>query len=221
MKTIIISLGGSVIIPKEIDEAFLKEFKKIINTFKKEYNFVIVCGGGSTARKYITSGRKLGINEITLDTMGIGATQINAELVAGALKINTLPKNLEEVPHLLKEQGSVVCGGFFPGLTSDQDSVVIAELVGSDRVINISNVAGVYDKDPRKYKNAKMYTQMTHKELIKLASKHELGGGEHFIFDLAASKLAERTKTKIIFIKGLLNLKKYLKEEKFIGTTVS
>ena len=50
MKTIVISLGGSVIVPKDIDTNFLKKFKQLILKFP--HRFAIYCGGGSTARKY-------------------------------------------------------------------------------------------------------------------------------------------------------------------------
>jgi len=52
-KTIIMSLGGSVIVPDKIDINFLKNFKKTIEKFiKKDYRFVIHCGGGKIARIY-------------------------------------------------------------------------------------------------------------------------------------------------------------------------
>ena len=52
-KVIVISLGGSLIVPNKIDYEFLDEFKKILIKNKKKYNFIVVCGGGSTARTYI------------------------------------------------------------------------------------------------------------------------------------------------------------------------
>ena len=52
-KVIVISLGGSLIIPEQIDVRVLREFKRILFRNKYRYKFVIVCGGGSTARNYI------------------------------------------------------------------------------------------------------------------------------------------------------------------------
>ena len=50
---VIISLGGSLIFPEEIDWKFVKKFKKVI---KKQiadgYKFVIIAGGGKLCRKY-------------------------------------------------------------------------------------------------------------------------------------------------------------------------
>ena len=55
MKTIVISLGGSLIVPDKIDIPFLRKFREIINKHKTKYKFIIVTGGGSTARKYINA----------------------------------------------------------------------------------------------------------------------------------------------------------------------
>ena len=60
MKTIIISLGGSIIVPNEIDIAFLKSFKALIERYlKKDFRFIIVAGGGQTCRKYQDASSKV------------------------------------------------------------------------------------------------------------------------------------------------------------------
>lgn len=48
-KTIVISLGGSIISPEfgKIDINFLKKFRKLILKFlKKRFKFIIIVGGG-------------------------------------------------------------------------------------------------------------------------------------------------------------------------------
>ena len=82
-KTIILSLGGSLIAPEKIDIDFLKKFKKTIEKFvKKNHRFVIVCGGGSIARKFQkAASKKKGITNRDLDWLGIYATMINANFV--------------------------------------------------------------------------------------------------------------------------------------------
>ena len=52
-ETIIISLGGSLIIPDDIDVDFLKDFKKLIlSQVEKGKKFVIITGGGKICRNY-------------------------------------------------------------------------------------------------------------------------------------------------------------------------
>jgi len=51
---IIISLGGSLLVPEGIDADFIAKFKKfIVAHIKKGYRFILVTGGGKTARRYI------------------------------------------------------------------------------------------------------------------------------------------------------------------------
>ncbi len=55
MNKIIISLGGSLIVPDNIDTKFLKEFKELIlEHVKKGKKFFIICGGGRICRKYFS-----------------------------------------------------------------------------------------------------------------------------------------------------------------------
>ena len=50
---IVISLGGSVIIPNKVDLEYLEKFKQFILKLKKNHKIIIVTGGGKTARNYI------------------------------------------------------------------------------------------------------------------------------------------------------------------------
>ncbi len=211
----VISLGGSIINPGTIDIEFLKEFKALVE--QSNHAFVIVCGGGVVAREYQKAAREFDVLDLRLDEIGIKATEINAELVASIVGVRRA-RLLEEV--VSSKDKVVVTNGLFPGVTTDFDSVVIAGLIGADTVINVSNIDGIYDKDPSKNKDAKLLKKMTYDELIKLATEFSLGAGAHFVFDLAAAKLAQRSGIKIISLKGIENLKKAIEGKEFVGTTV-
>jgi len=59
-KTIVISLGGSIIVPGRIQVEFLKKFKEFILKFlKQNYRFVVVVGGGAIARQYQDAAVKI------------------------------------------------------------------------------------------------------------------------------------------------------------------
>ena len=44
MKTIIFSLGGSIIVPNKVDYLFLGKFKKLLLRLSKNSKIVVVCG---------------------------------------------------------------------------------------------------------------------------------------------------------------------------------
>ena len=85
MDRVVISLGGSIIIPGDRDGEFLKRFASLLRELSKERELFVVCGGGKTARTYINIGRELDGTERQLDEMGIMATRLNARLLQLAL----------------------------------------------------------------------------------------------------------------------------------------
>ena len=71
MEKIVISLGGSLIVPDKIDYEFLDEFKDTIRKHYKTHKFIVVAGGGSIARKYIEALKKEKKSKNELSQAGI------------------------------------------------------------------------------------------------------------------------------------------------------
>ena len=81
MNVILISLGGSLIVPDYVDLGFLHEFKGVLRKHYEKYRFVVVCGGGAIARKYIGMLKNEGKSEKELSLTGIMATRMNARFL--------------------------------------------------------------------------------------------------------------------------------------------
>ena len=224
-KVIILSLGGSLIIPEEIDVNFLKEFKKVILKNSKEYKFIIVCGGGSIARKYIHALGKLGMSEKFQDLSGISATRMNARFMSHAFKIDLekgIPHTMDNVKKYFKKQNVVFCGAldYKINQTSDSDAVKIAAEFKSD-FINLTNVQGLYDKNPAKFKDAKFIPEISFMDFYKMATKKKFKPGQHFVLDQTAAKnIMDKKITTYIIGKDLKNLDNLLNEKKFKGTVI-
>ena len=78
--TVIISLGGSLIVPDEIDVSFLKSLRKLILSLDEQV--ILVTGGGKTARKYIEAAKQFKeLKHEDFDWIGIHSTRLNAQLV--------------------------------------------------------------------------------------------------------------------------------------------
>ena len=82
-ETIVISLGGSIVVPNVPDPDFINIFKSLIlEEIKKDKRFVIIIGGGKTCRNYQEALNKtISATTTDLDWMGIYATRLNAELI--------------------------------------------------------------------------------------------------------------------------------------------
>ena len=197
-QVIVLSLGGSLIIPENIDVKFLNEFRKVILKNTKKYKFIIVCGGGSIARKYIFALREIKINEKLQSLSGISATRMNARFMNYFFNINPekgIPHKMKILKKYLKQQDIVFCGAleYKPYQTSDSTAVEIAKHFKA-KFINLTNVAGLYDKNPAKFKNAKFISKISWKDFDKMANKNKFSPGQHFFLDQTASKTILKNK---------------------------
>ena len=224
-KVIVLSLGGSLIIPDKIDTTFLKEFKKIILKNTKKYKFIIVCGGGSIARKYISALREIKIKEHLQSLSGISATRMNARFMNYFFNINPehgIPHTMKVLKKYIKNQDIIFCGAleYKPRQTSDSTSAEIAKHFKSD-FINLTNVQGLYDKNPKKYKNSKFIKQISWKDFEKIANKMKFKPGQHFVLDQTASKMILKNKiTTYIVGQNMKQLDNLLNNKKFKGTII-
>ncbi len=221
----VISLGGSLVVPEKIDIKFLREFKGIINKNKSKYKFIIVCGGGTVARKYISALKDFGLNEKFQDFSGISATRMNARFMSYIFGFNPekgIPHKLSEIENLIRKQDLVFCGAleYKPRETSDSTAVEIARHFHTD-FINLTNVNGLHDKNPKEFKNSKFISEISWRGLYKMATQKEFKPGQHFVIDQTASRIMMESKiTTYILGKNPKQLDNLLNSRKFTGTVV-
>jgi len=224
-KVIVLSLGGSLIIPDKVNVKFLKEFRKVILKNTKKYKFIIVCGGGSIARKYISALESQRADTKLQSLAGIGATRMNARFMSYFFNIKPergIPHKMRDIKKYLKNQEVVFCGAleYKPNQTSDSTSAEIAKKFKTD-FINLTNVAGLHDKNPKKYKDAKFIPEISWKEFDKMANKIKFKPGQHFVLDQTASAIIMENKITTYILGGnLKQLDNLFKGKKFKGTTI-
>jgi uridylate kinase len=191
---VVISMGGSVMIPEKPSPRFIEDFADILTGSEKKVYVVI--GGGKLARHYISIARELGCDEGFLDEIGIDATRLNARLLIAALGHDAYPvpaKNFDEAVIRGREFRFVIMGGTHPGHTTDGVAAMLAERLGADRLIIATNVKGVYTEDPRDNPEARMFSSMSSLKLLEIASRMEGGAGKSAVLDPLAARLVVRT----------------------------
>lgn len=222
-ETVILSLGGSLIAPGEIDVLFLDNFRKTVERYvRKGHNFVIICGGGNTARKYQEALRNLmGNDEEALDWIGIDATRLNASLVQRMFGRHSETAIITDPTEKISSKKPVlIASGWKPGRSTDYDAVLLARQFKAGSVINMSNVDYVYDRDPKKYNNVKKIKAMSWKAFINIVGT-EWKAGLNAPFDPIAAKEAQSSGIKAIIIgKRLNNLENLLDGKNFNGTVI-
>jgi uridylate kinase len=221
----VISLGGSLIAPKEgIDVAFIRKFSALIRReVGRGRRFVIICGGGTTARQYQGAAERITtLTRDDLDWLGIHATRLNAHLLRTVFRDLAHPRIITD-PHedMPSRQPVIIGAGWRPGCSTDFDAVLLAQRYGAERLINLSNIAYVYDKDPRAHKDAKAFPKMTWKDFRRrFGSKWHPGLNSPF--DPVASKEAEKIGLQVVVAEGrdLKNLEYILESKPFKGTVI-
>jgi uridylate kinase len=222
-KLFVISAGGSVFIKEDINTAKIKQFCELINKFNaQDYKFVVVIGGGKTARAYQEVIKEMGANNFELDTIGINATRLNAMLFLNGIK-NAYPKVVEKFSELkiIINNYTPILGGMNEGQTTDAVAALAAELLGG-KFINLSNVDGIYDSDPRVDSDAVLFEKLSFNDLNFLLREKELVPGQNLFLDKQAASILTRSKIPSAFLSGehLGDLENYLLGNSFRGTIV-
>lgn len=221
---IVISLGGSLIIPDQIDVNFLRDFKSLILAqVEIGRKFVIVTGGGKVCRRYQDVAKEISTpTHDDLDWIGIASLKLNAELVRvifGEKAHRRVVSNLSE--GLTFDKPIIIGSAYEPGQSTDWDAVLAAENIGAKKVINLSNTDYVYDSDPNKNPDAKKIEKISWTEYRNLIPR-DWNPGLNSPFDPIASKKADELGIEVSFISGanIDNLKNCIEDLPFIGTTI-
>jgi uridylate kinase len=223
-KHIVISLGGSLIVPDEIDVAFIKDFVDTIREYvSRGFLFVIITGGGKICRKYNKSVEEIvSPTKDDLDWIGIAATRLNAEFVRvlfGDLAYHRVILDPDTMQGIYSPV--IVGGGWKPGNSSDLAAVHAAATLSAKKVVNLSNIDYAYDKDPKKFPDAVKIEKTSWPDFRKFLPK-EWEPGLNSPFDPLAAEHAESIGLEVAIMNGknIENFKKYLDGEEFLGTII-
>ncbi len=232
-KRVLLKLSGEALmgnqgfgIDPEMINNIAKEIKNVVNL---GVELAIVVGGGNIFRG-VQNSAKLGMDQASGDYVGMLATVMNASVLQGVLRKNgvecrvltaiTMNKIAEPyvrfraIRHL--EKGRVVifaAGTGNPFFTTDTAAALRAAEIDAQAMLMAKNkVDGIYNKDPRKFPDAKKYDEISFDEVI-----HE----DLKIMDTAAVALCKNSDIPIIVFdfEATGAIEKILKGEK-IGTTV-
>jgi uridylate kinase len=226
MDSVVVSLGGSILVPGEKDSEYISALARLMRSLSRKYSLILVCGGGKPARYYISVGRDLLASPEELDEMGIAVTRLNARLLQLALKEDasaSIPQSIEEAEKELRKGKIVVMGGTVPGHTTDAVSAMVAASVNAKRIVNATSVEAAYSADPKKHPDAQRYDELTHGQLYDLVNRGTHEAGPSNVFDRLGAEIAMEHNIPIYIIDGrdLKEVEAAVKGEKIKGTLVS
>lgn len=202
-KVIVVKLSGALF--------FSEKFEPMVSTFKRalkknaELSLALIAGGGSEARRYIAAAKELGADQATQDEIGIEVSRLNARVLVTALKGIAYPKvatSLTESVEAIEVIGSriVALGGLLAGQSTNAVGALVAEKLGAAYFYNLTDVDGVYTKNPSLHKDAKKLNSVTAKDLSKILGNESMTAGGYDLMDMVALRILQRSeiRTKIM-----------------------
>ncbi|MBC7128287.1 MAG: UMP kinase [Thermoplasmatales archaeon] len=213
---VVVSLGGSLL---SLDNPeFIEKLSLLLKKISDEISLFIVVGGGKTARNYISTGRKFCEDERYLDEIGIAATRLNAYLINSFFR-KKIPLTIEEA---LQIGPPVVMGGTFPGHSTDAVAAMLAKEARADHLVIATDVDGIYDKDPKIYRDAIKFDKIRIDKLIEMVGGEWKMAGYKVVVDPVACKIIRdgRIKTFVVNGKNLKELENAIYGKEFNGTVI-
>lgn len=229
----VIKIGGSLLFTdkNKIDTQKLTEFSNILKNNKDSGTIIVICGGGSIARKYIDAVRLLKGSESLSDIFGIEVSRINSKLLTTTLQdyaYPQIPKSMEELSLALLFNKIIVMGGLQPGQSTTSVALEVAEFIEAEELVILTDVNGIFNKDPKKFNDAQLIKHLTYEQLENLIlnqkDEKQAAAGEYRIFDFVSLQILKRSNIRVIVTSGkdLSEFSKFWNEEKEIsGTRIS
>jgi uridylate kinase len=185
-KRVLLKMSGEALMGggnSAIDTATISRIvNEVVEIHKMGVEVAIVIGGGNFFRGAALS--ELGINRITGDHMGMLATSMNSLALRDSFESLSVPvRVLSAIPmsgivdhfnrrkaihHLQRKRVVVFAAGTGnPLVTTDSAASLRGIEVNAEVVLKATNVDGVYDKDPHKFDDAKLYSTLTFNQALK------------------------------------------------------
>ena len=182
-KRILLKLSGEALSGSKdngIDfERVIKIAKEVKDCLDMGFSIAIVVGGGNFWRGKANDF----MERQTSDYIGMLATTMNALALQDAFRQIDVPVRVETAIEMRKvaefylrekcekhlEKGRVVifgCGTGNPFFSTDTAAAFRAAEINADILVKATNVDGIYDKDPKKYKDAKLIKETTYNEVL-------------------------------------------------------
>lgn len=228
-KFIVINLGGSTVVSREIQVDYLRRFYNFVsNQIKQGKKFIVIVGGGSTARKYQEAAS--GVVDVTdedKDWLGIHSTRLNAHLLRTIFREFAYPKILTNYNKPisrgdLNKYALFIASGSRPGWSTDYVAFRLAYRFKIREVLIATKIPYVYDKDVSKHRDAKPLRKLTWTAYRKLLPSEKWIPGMKAPIDPVAAKFASDNKIKCVLLRGtnLKNLRNYFEGKDFEGTII-
>jgi len=208
-----------------LNPTLMVRYVELLRGLKREgHGVAVVVGGGSLSREFIRTARAMGLSEPFQDEVAISVSRVMAQLLAlrlGRSGSLTVPTTIEDAAGLLEKGKIVVMGGLKPGMTTDAVAAMLAHRVRADLLVKATDQEGIYNRDPRKFPEARKLDSLSFADLSRLFEVNKHRAGIHQIVDPEAVRILQRRRIRTMIVNGFKpeNVLLAVKGEK-VGTVI-
>ncbi len=207
---IVLKIGGSIAFDSSGPRiGCMKRLVPAVKKLKERHKLAVAIGGGRFVRNYMAQ-----LHGFTARQREIVAI----ELLRANVRMLSIALDMKPAFSLAEVEWNSVIGGIKPGQSTDANAAMAARKLGADMLVKMTNVAGIYDKDPNKFKGAKLVKHMNFSQLENYGIKGK--PGSYGILESKAMKTikSSRIKTAVIDGRNPENILKLMRSQ--IGTII-
>jgi uridylate kinase len=202
---IVLRIGGSVV-ASPVNIELISKYVELLQTLKNQgHEVAAVVGGGKLAREFIAIAKNLGLDMQVQDELAISVSRLFAQLFLkklGDAGSGRVAVTLDEAAECMAKGKIMVMGGLKPGITTDAVAALVAERVDADLLVKGTDQDGVFDKDPRKHKDALKLDHLFLADLCKILELNRHEAGMHQVIDPVAIEVLKRKRVKLVVVNG-------------------
>ncbi len=196
---IVIKVGGSLVFPDGgADYSYLKQLIPVLSQVRDKHQLIVAIGGGKYLRNYM---KNINQNSDVISVTNKDREEIYIQLLyANVLLLSTLlkMKPIRKITEVKKNTSGII-GGIIPGRNTDANAALCAAKIKADLLIKITNVDGVYDKDPNKFKDTKIFRII---KFSDLRANDNVSPVNYGVLDPISVETIKKNKIKTILMNG-------------------
>jgi len=197
----------------------------LLDLRRRGHEVAAVVGGGSLSRELIRTAKAMGLSESYQDEVAISVSRLIAQLFVlklGKAGTSNVPTTIEEAAERMGKGKIVVMGGLKPGMTTDTVAALLTDRIKADLLVKATDQEGIYNRDPRKFPDARKLDSLRFDDLSKLFEANRHRAGIHQILDPEAVRILQKRKIKTVVVNGFKPENVFLAVEgEKVGTVIS
>ena len=195
-----VKIGGSIALTDEGPSSdYARRFRSAVETIAPE-RLVVGIGGGRLARNYLRSVGGL-LSPEGSEMVVIQLLRANTQFMALVLG-GTPVFEEDKIDSAVRQADAriLVVGGMRPGRSTDANTALLAEAVGADLFVKMTDVDGVYTADPDLDPKADLVRAMSYSQALGISMEGK--PGNYGVLDRLSLQVLERAKIPARVING-------------------